>query len=74
MPAANGLCPHCGKPSATNQRRRWGVALLGIAGVTSLGLTMMACYGAPPCGPDHNCANPDASGDAGNKPDAGTTP
>ena len=43
-------CPHCAEPSSPSQRRRWGV-VLGIAGVASLGLTMMACYGAPPCEP-----------------------
>jgi len=40
--------------------------LLGLAGSASLGLTMMACYGAPPCAINKSCAGPpDTAGDAG---------
>ena len=66
------VCPHCTKPAVDNQRRRWG-AILGIAGVASLGLTMMACYGAPPCVQDNSCKTPDASAD-GSHPDGSAKP
>ncbi len=54
------VCPHCAaKPS---RRRRWAVAL-GLVGSASLGLTMMACYGAPPCEPGTNgCKTPQNNG------------
>jgi len=66
-------CPHCAaKPT---RRRRWAVAL-GLVGSASLGLTMMACYGAPPCAPGPNgCRAPQDTGatkDA--KPDSGVSP
>ena len=68
MGATAAECPHCAAAASPGQRRRWGV-VLGIAGVASLGLTMMACYGAPPCEP--HCQNPNA--DANTNPDGGTT-
>jgi len=43
-------CPHC-QAKRPRRRRRWAVAL-GLAGSATLGLTMMACYGAPPCEPN----------------------
>ena len=65
-------CPHCGARMPRARRRRIAV-LLGLAGSASLGLTMMACYGAPPCEPGTpGCMKtPDAA--AGN-PDGGTAP
>jgi hypothetical protein len=58
-------CPHCEAPPPRSRRGRIAV-LLGLAGSASLGLTMMACYGAPPCEPGTSgCAHPpDAGGDA----------
>jgi hypothetical protein len=52
-------------------RRRRIAVLLGLAGSASLGLTMMACYGAPPCEPGTpGCTKtPDAS--TGSNPDGG---
>jgi hypothetical protein len=75
MSAASSVCPHCGARSARGRRRRLAV-WLGLAGSASLGLTMMACYGAPPCEPGTSgCPNPDSSaggtGGAGGS-DAGT--
>ena len=50
------VCPHCA--AERPRRRRWAVAL-GLVGSASLGLTMMACYGAPPCEPGTNgCKTP----------------
>jgi hypothetical protein len=50
--------------------------MLGLAGSASLGLTMMACYGAPPCEPGTNgcrsLADPDGSVD-GAGPDGGAS-
>jgi len=66
------VCPHCGARSPRGRRRRVAV-LLGLAGSASLGLTMMACYGAPPCEPGTNgCPNPHDSGGDTTGSDAGT--
>ena len=74
MPATTAACPHCAVVITASQRQRWGV-LLGLAGAASLGLTMMACYGAPICKNTHGECNPDASGDGGShdsgSPDGG---
>jgi hypothetical protein len=70
LTATAAACPHCEAPR-TRRRRRLGV-LIGLAGSASLGLTMMACYGAPPCEP--SCGNrPDSGGSAtgGTGPDGG---
>ena len=66
------VCPHCGvRPS---RRRRWAVAL-GLVGSASLGLTMMACYGAPPCAPNGCKAPQDANnGKTDAKVDSGVAP
>jgi hypothetical protein len=63
------VCPHCDARPAPRRRGRWGV-LLGLAGSASLGLTMMACYGAPPqCEPgSEGCGDPP---DAGGMTDGG---
>jgi hypothetical protein len=51
-------------------RRRRVAILLGLAGSASLGLTMMACYGAPPCEPGTTgCKN--ASGGSTGTADGG---
>jgi hypothetical protein len=63
MDEAADVCPHCDARPADGRRRRIGF-ILGLAGSASLGLTMMACYGAPPCEPGKNgCrAAPDSAG------------
>ena len=58
------VCPHCEAPPARGRGRRW-VAFLGLAGSASLGLTMMACYGAPPCEPDTEGCKTNTTQDAG---------
>jgi hypothetical protein len=70
--ATDATCPNCGAQPTPERRRRWAI-LLGLAGSASLGLTIMACYGAPPCGDNAGkCTSlPDANGDAGT-PDGGT--
>jgi hypothetical protein len=70
--ATAATCPHCGARTPRGRRRRVGI-LLGLAGSASLGLTMMACYGAPPCEPGTSgCKSaPDAT--SGTKADAGAT-
>ena len=65
MSASADVCPHCEAPPL--RRGRWAV-LLGLAGSASLGLTMMACYGAPPCEPGTpGCADRDATTDTSAK-------
>ena len=65
MKSSAGACPHCG---ARVSGRRRAALLLGLAGCASLGLTMMACYGIPPCEPGtEGCYTPTDSGaDTGN--------
>jgi hypothetical protein len=63
-PSTAEVCPHCDAKLSRGRGRRWA-AFLGLAGCTSLGLTMMACYGAPPCR-SGDCIDPephDAGGD-----------
>jgi len=62
MASTAEVCPHCdARPSRS--RRRLGL-LVGLAGSASLGLTMMACYGGPPCDTAKCAYNPDANADA----------
>jgi hypothetical protein len=74
MPAAETLaaCPHCGDRPPGSLRRRLTV-VLGLAGAASLGLTMMACYGAPPCEPGTSRC-PNTHSNDGGTPDGGATP
>lgn len=89
VPPAHATCLHCG---AALPRRRFPAGraflqlLLGLAGAGAASLTLMACYGLPPCEPEDldgkddpsYCREPmeygdagvDAGADAG--PDAGT--
>jgi len=71
LDATAALCPHCGVQPTPARRRRWAV-LFGLAGSASLGLTMMACYGGPPCeGASGKCTDlPDATSDT-SRSDAG---
>jgi hypothetical protein len=73
MSATAATCPHCDARRA--RRRRLGV-VIGLAGSAGLGLTLMACYGAP-CDPGtggcHNRPDAGASTDGGG-PDGGTAP
>lgn len=56
VPAAATACPHC------DARVTWSPPLLarlsrgvlGIAGGSTIALTLMACYGAPPCDDDED--------------------
>jgi hypothetical protein len=62
---SDAACPHCA--ARPRRRRRWAVAL-GLVGSASLGLTMMACYGGPPCEPGHNgCRAPQGANKDANK-------
>ena len=74
LSATAAVCPHCDARQTRARRRRIGV-LIGLAGSASLGLTMMACYGAPPCEPGTaGCGKqPDAAGTStdGAGPDGG---
>jgi len=72
MNAGAAACPHCDVRPSPGRRRRWAV-LLGLAGSASLGLTLMACYGAPVCrepGPN-GCVMPQDSGGVDTRSDAG---
>jgi hypothetical protein len=76
MNTGAAVCPHCETPPRSG-RARWAV-LLGLAGSASLGLTMMACYGAPPCEPGKpGCIDRDAATDTsakGTGVEGGSTP
>lgn len=51
VPAHTSTCPHCeasvSSPSPLLSRLARGV--LGVAGGSTLAITLMACYGLPPC-------------------------
>ena len=71
------VCPHCDAQPTRGTRARWAV-VLGLAGSASLGLTLMACYGAPLCEPrSKGCTETVDAGTsaltAGGDADAGTT-
>jgi hypothetical protein len=59
-PPATRACLHCGHTLEAPTRRRspgtfWALASAGIAA-----LTLMACYGVPPCDDGtHHCQDPD---------------
>ncbi len=77
------MCPHCvtdlPKPS------RFGKLALGVLGGIGASMTLMACYGAPPCrevglpdgGTSTNCTyepvTQDAGADGGARSDGGVT-
>ncbi|WP_257453923.1 hypothetical protein [Archangium lipolyticum] len=51
VPPASAACVHCGAPMA-EAAPRGGVLLKGLLGVAGAGvaaITLMACYGMPPC-------------------------
>jgi hypothetical protein len=63
----SAVCPHCGERSST----RFVKVLAGAFGGGAIAVTLMACYGLPPC-PDSNrdCHGPrpeppENAGDAG---------
>ncbi len=60
LPRSGARCPSCGvleRPLFS----RIG-ALGGIAGGGAIAFTLMACYGAPPCGDGPNCSVDDDAG------------
>lgn len=72
-PPSAAACLHCGQSleSRPVASRRSAVGWWALAGAGVAALTLMACYGAPPC--DHNntnCYEPETP-DAGSN-DAGT--
>ncbi len=57
IPAAAALCPHCdARVPATSPPflSRLARGVLGIAGGGTIALTLMACYGIPPCDDDED--------------------
>lgn len=84
VPTTASVCPHC--VAELPKRSRLGKLALGVLGGIGASMTLMACYGAPPCyatlpdgGTDVNrrCHEPleiDAgSSDGGVRTDAGTS-
>lgn len=76
-PASTASCLHCGSALARRSPRGWRFSLWTAAGASLTALTLMACYGAPPC-PDgaFDCYQPDpedldAGSDGGLPGDAG---
>ncbi len=49
IPAGVRACPHCAKPVTPSMVRRWAKRLAALAGGGALAVTLMACYGLPPC-------------------------
>lgn len=67
-PIATTTCLHCGRAFNAPKPRRsgWGLSLWTLAGVGISAITLMACYGAPPCpDSDRDCYQPDPELDAG---------
>jgi hypothetical protein len=71
-PATRATCLHCGRAFSRLPLRRWGTSLWMAAGASITAITLMACYGAPPCADgSFDCQGPDQEDlDAGT--DAGT--
>jgi hypothetical protein len=68
-PASTVSCLHCGGALSRRSKRGWLFSLWTAAGAGITAITLMACYGAPPC-PDgaFDCYTPDPEEDL----DAGT--
>lgn len=50
VPAAAAVCPHCEVSlPAASVSTRLGKLALGLLGGMGASMTLMACYGAPPC-------------------------
>jgi hypothetical protein len=65
-PPSVAACLHCGQALAAAPPRRRASMLWAITGAGMAALTLMACYGAPPCDDgDFKCYDPE--------PDAGLT-
>ncbi len=68
---ADAVCPHCDR--STTPARKTNPALLGLLGVCGgsiVAVTLMACYGLPPCDGKPGCY-PDPP-DQGQTTDGGT--
>lgn len=71
IPRAASTCPHCNAttPRPLFERLRIG-ALGGAFGGGAIALTLMACYGAPPCDDGtRDCYDNNDAGDAGRDAD-----
>lgn len=65
-PPSTTACLHCGNALASSPPRRSAAAFWVLAGAGVAALTLMACYGAPPCDDGmYDCYNPDPSEDGG---------
>jgi hypothetical protein len=77
-PASTASCLHCGRALTQRSKRGWRLSLWTAAGASLTALTLMACYGAPPCADgSFDCYEPDpedldAGSDGGLADDAGT--
>ncbi len=48
VPACAAACPNCRRPFRSPKPRRKSL-LLGLGGASLASITLMACYGLPPC-------------------------
>ena len=49
VPARQVMCPHCDAPVPAKRRRSKFIAALSFASAGAVSMTLMACYGMPPC-------------------------
>lgn len=69
-PPSTAACLHCARALEAPRRRPRSKSLWTLAGAGLAALTLMACYGAPPCdNGTYNCYDPEEDG--GIQPDAG---
>ncbi len=60
IPSMLSACPHCAHVA---QRKGVTAKVLAVIGAGAAAMTLMACYGMPPC--DHNARECDDTTDAG---------
>lgn len=61
MSPTDAACPHCQRPAPATSKAGAGWLLGGLAALCggAFAVTLMACYGLPPCGPGPGCDLPD---------------
>lgn len=62
-PPSTAACLHCGKALAPRESGRRARGWWALAGAGVAAITLMACYGVPPCEDGtYDCVDPDADG------------
>ena len=59
MRPTDAACPHCERPAAPVRKALLG--LVALCGGGAFAVTLMACYGLPPCDGKPGCYPPDLS-------------